>query len=112
MNGRTLEPSVRDTASFVTVFASVLIAINSIAVPCASEVRKAGRYGCKEVTTMATPYRGNVTPSAQPAHESGAGPMIRHIGLHDLQEALWLGWEDFKAVPSHAIILCVIYPVL
>ena len=23
-----------------------------------------------------------------------------------------LGWEDFKAVPSHAIILCVIYPVL
>ena len=22
------------------------------------------------------------------------------------------GWEDFKAVPSHAIILCVIYPVL
>jgi uncharacterized membrane protein len=25
---------------------------------------------------------------------------------------LRLGWEDFKAVPSHAIILCVIYPVL
>jgi uncharacterized membrane protein len=25
---------------------------------------------------------------------------------------LRLGWEDFKAAPSHAIILCVIYPVL
>src|SRR5688500_2018945 len=25
---------------------------------------------------------------------------------------LRLGWEDFKAVPSHAVILCVIYPVL
>jgi uncharacterized membrane protein len=23
-----------------------------------------------------------------------------------------MGWEDFKAVPSHAVILCIIYPVL
>ena len=36
----------------------------------------------------------------------------RTIQLSDLHEALRLGWEDFKAVPSHAIILCVIYPVL
>ena len=56
--------------------------------------------------------RGNVTPMAQPAQDSGAGPIIRHIGLPDLSEALRQGWEDFKAVPSHAIILCVIYPVL
>ena len=27
-------------------------------------------------------------------------------------EALRRGWEDFKAVPSHAVILCIIYPVL
>ena len=27
-------------------------------------------------------------------------------------ERCGLGWEDFKAVPSHAILLCVIYPVL
>ena len=38
--------------------------------------------------------------------------MIRTIGFSDLHRALQLGWEDFKAVPSHAIILCVIYPVL
>jgi uncharacterized membrane protein len=38
--------------------------------------------------------------------------VIRTIGLSDLHRALQLGWEDFKAVPSHAIILCVIYPVL
>ncbi len=38
--------------------------------------------------------------------------MIRTIGLSDLYRALRLGWEDFKAVPSHAIVLCVIYPVL
>ena len=61
---------------------------------------------------MATPYSGNVTPLVQPAQDAAAVPVIRKVGLSDLQVALRLGWEDFKAVPSHAIILCVIYPVL
>jgi len=61
---------------------------------------------------MATPYPGNVTPVAQASQDSVAEPVIRTIQLSDLREALRLGWEDFKAVPSHAIILCVIYPVL
>lgn len=39
-------------------------------------------------------------------------PAVRKIGLSDLHDALRLGWEDFKAVPSHAIMLCAIYPVL
>jgi uncharacterized membrane protein len=39
-------------------------------------------------------------------------PTVRRIGLSDLHDALRLGWEDFKAVPSHAIMLCAIYPVL
>ena len=60
---------------------------------------------------MAIPS-GNVTPLAQPAQDSEAGPVIRTIRLSDLHDALRLGWEDFKAVPSHAIILCIIYPVL
>jgi uncharacterized membrane protein len=61
---------------------------------------------------MATQYPDNVV-KPEP-HASGiASPfVIRKIGLPDLNEALRLGWEDFKAVPSHAIILCVIYPVL
>src|SRR5438309_6112114 len=59
---------------------------------------------------MDTPYPGNRAPFAQQAEESA--PIIRTIQLSDLREALRLGWEDFKAVPSHAIILCVIYPVL
>src|ERR1700731_35401 len=59
---------------------------------------------------MATP--GNVTPLAQSAQDAAAPIVIRKIQLSDLHEALRLGWEDFKAVPSHAIILCVIYPVL
>src|SRR3954468_22026867 len=57
---------------------------------------------------MATP--GNAT-SLVPA-DAAATPVIKTIRLSDLQDALRLGWEDFKAVPSHAIILCVIYPVL
>src|ERR1700740_1015202 len=61
---------------------------------------------------MATPYPGNVTPLAQPTPDTAAIPVVRKIGLSDLRDALRLGWEDFKAVPSHAIILCVIYPVL
>lgn len=39
-------------------------------------------------------------------------PVVRDIHLADLGDALARGWEDFKAVPSHAVILCVIYPVL
>ena len=61
---------------------------------------------------MATSYQGNVSPQAQPGQDAAAGYSIRTISLSDLHEALRLGWEDFKAMPSHAIILCVIYPVL
>ena len=61
---------------------------------------------------MATPYHGNVTSLTQSGQDAAAAPVVRTIGLSDLHRALRLGWEDFKAVPSHAIILCVIYPVL
>jgi uncharacterized membrane protein len=60
---------------------------------------------------MAT-YHGNVTPMAQSGPDTPAAPVIRTIGLSELHRALQRGWEDFKAVPSHAIILCIIYPVL
>ena len=61
---------------------------------------------------MATPYQGNVTSMTQSGQGPASAPVIRTIGLSDLHQALRLGWEDFKAVPSHAIILCLIYPVL
>jgi uncharacterized membrane protein len=63
----------------------------------------------RELATMATTYHDNVSSQVPPVE---AAPEIRTIGLSDLHRALKLGWEDFKAVPSHAIILCVIYPVL
>lgn len=60
---------------------------------------------------MAT-YSDNIT-KPEPQVVGTATPfVIRKIGLSDMSNALRLGWEDFKAVPSHAIILCVIYPVL
>lgn len=60
---------------------------------------------------MATQYSDNVV-NPQPLFGIAGPFVIRKIGLSDLSDALRLGWEDFKAVPSHAIILCVIYPVL
>jgi uncharacterized membrane protein len=61
---------------------------------------------------MATQYSDNIV-KPEPQVSGTATPfVIRKIGLSDLSDALRLGWEDFTAVPSHAIILCVIYPVL
>jgi uncharacterized membrane protein len=38
--------------------------------------------------------------------------VVRKIRLSDLGDALRLGWEDFNAIPTHAVVLCVIYPVI
>jgi uncharacterized membrane protein len=65
----------------------------------------------RETTTMATSYPGNVTQLTSHAADVAA-PAIRSITFADLQDSLRLGWEDFKAVPSHAIMLCLIYPVV
>src|ERR1700682_4202156 len=61
---------------------------------------------------MAIQYSDNATKPAPHAFGSATPPVIRSIGLSDLRDALRLGWEDFKAGPSHAILLCVIYPLL
>ena len=42
----------------------------------------------------------------------GADPAIRRIGPADLKDALAKGWADFAAMPSHALFLCIIYPVI
>jgi uncharacterized membrane protein len=61
---------------------------------------------------MATSYTSNVTPLPAAKTAAATGPAVRSVSLSDLHDALRLGWEDFKAVPSHAIVLCAIYPVL
>jgi uncharacterized membrane protein len=61
---------------------------------------------------MATPYYDNIAKPAPDAVARLDAPVIRDVHLSDLHDALRLGWDDFKAVPSHAVLLCVIYPVL
>ena len=45
--------------------------------------------------------------SERPAH-----PIIRKIGVADLKEALRQGWNDFAEIPTHAIFVCLIYPII
>jgi uncharacterized membrane protein len=61
---------------------------------------------------MATLFSADVPTFAPGAAETVAAPAIHTITSADLMESLRLGWEDFKAVPSHAIMLCLIYPVV
>ena len=39
-------------------------------------------------------------------------PIIRKIGMSDLKDALAAGLSDFSAMPTHAIFLCLIYPII
>ena len=39
-------------------------------------------------------------------------PVVRRISFADLRDALTKGIEDFMAMPSHALFLCVIYPLV
>lgn len=43
----------------------------------------------------------------RPAH-----PTIREIGIADLFDALRKGWDDFLAIPTQLIFLCIIYPIV
>ena len=41
-----------------------------------------------------------------------APPVVRRISFADLKDALVKGTEDFMAMPSHALFLCLIYPLV
>jgi uncharacterized membrane protein len=46
------------------------------------------------------------------ASDQAAEPTVRSIAPVDLVDALKKGWDDFAAMPSHAVFLCVIYPAV
>ena len=46
------------------------------------------------------------------AGDTAADLTIRRIGIADLKDALRLGFADFNAMPTHAMFLCLIYPVV
>jgi uncharacterized membrane protein len=41
-----------------------------------------------------------------------AAPRIRSISPADLKDALDKGMDDFRAMPSHAVFLCLVYPIV
>jgi uncharacterized membrane protein len=46
------------------------------------------------------------------ASTSPSRPVVRRISPSDLYQSLARGVDDFVAMPSHAVFLCVIYPLL
>ena len=58
------------------------------------------------MTGPAEPFAKTTVP------DDAHAPAVNNVTFANLQDALRLGWEDFKAVPSHAIMLVLIYPVL
>jgi uncharacterized membrane protein len=46
------------------------------------------------------------------ASESPVRPVVRRIAPSDLFHALARGVDDFTAMPSHAVFLCIVYPLL
>ena len=61
---------------------------------------------------MATQVTRNFSQLAASSPSSSTLPQVRKLTFADLGHALRAGLEDFKAVPSHAIMLCLIYPVV
>ena len=43
---------------------------------------------------------------------TAAAPTVRKIGLSDLADVLRKGVDDFLAMPSHVVFLCVLYPLV
>ena len=46
------------------------------------------------------------------AESNRARPIVRTIGLREIKNALAEGIADFSAMPSHAVFLCLIYPIV
>ena len=40
------------------------------------------------------------------------GVTIRRIGMTDLLHALRQGWDDFAAIPTQLVFLCILYPIV
>jgi uncharacterized membrane protein len=41
-----------------------------------------------------------------------AAPVVRRVAPADLFDALRRGWDDFAAMPTHALFICAIYPLI
>src|SRR3984957_6276018 len=55
---------------------------------------------------------GQAPDTNQALQTPQALPVVRKIGIADLTDALREGIADFRAIPTHAIFLCIVYPVI
>ncbi len=39
-------------------------------------------------------------------------PAVRRIGLREVSDSLARGWEDFRASPTHLVVLALVYPIM
>ena len=51
-------------------------------------------------------------PCSRRCRHAGRAAVVRRIAPADLLQALRCGLDDFAAMPSHAVFLCIIYPLL
>jgi uncharacterized membrane protein len=54
----------------------------------------------------------NATDVILPTESTHELPTVRSIGLLDLRDALAKGLDDFRAMPTHVVFLCLIYPIV
>jgi uncharacterized membrane protein len=64
----------------------------------------------RKATPMST--TSNISHFTPRTAETITTPVVRNLQFSDLTDSLRMGWEDFKAIPTHAIMLVLIYPVL
>lgn len=64
------------------------------------------------MATQATAQTSKASGATGQTSAGGAQPTIRSISRADLIDALRRGRADFMAKPSHAVFLCIIYPLV
>jgi uncharacterized membrane protein len=67
------------------------------------------------VTTVGQPQQNRemaMTPTWTPSVSLVHAPAIRKIGIHDLRDALSHGVDDFLAIPTQLVFLCILYPIV
>ncbi|MGI9423136.1 MAG: DUF2189 domain-containing protein [Hyphomicrobiaceae bacterium] len=47
-----------------------------------------------------------------PMEQTDTLPVVRSVGLDDLRDAIIKGVDDFRAMPTHVVFLCLIYPIV
>jgi len=62
------------------------------------------------MAAIAKPASDLKPPVASASARTAERFVIQGIGTDDLKQAIRLGWEDFRAMPSHLIFLVAIYP--